>query len=162
MPIKFDVLNRWTKKVQFTAEINCDETAAYSVKLGLAVKWGVETRANLRGADLTGANLMGANLTGAHLADANLTGADLTGADLSGAVLGRTIQRIGPIDAWTMVAVRWADGPRIACGCRWFTVPQAREHWGPGCADRREHGDIMLAGLDALMAICRAHGWEGC
>ena len=29
-------------------------------------------------------------------------------------------------------------------------------------ADRREHGDIMLAGLDALMSICRAHGWTGC
>ena len=98
----------------------------------------------------------------ADLTRAYLSGAYLSGADLSGAVLGRTIQRIGPIDAWTMVAVRWADGPRIACGCRWFTVPQAREHWGPGCADRREHGDIMLAGLDALMAICRAHGWEGC
>ncbi len=92
MPIKFDVLNRWTKKVQFTAEINCDETVSYSVRLGLAVKWGVETRANLMGADLTGANLMdanlmGANLMGAYLAVANLTGANLTGANLAGAYL---------------------------------------------------------------------------
>ena len=87
MPIKFNVLNRWAQKVQFTAEINCDENAAYSVKLGLAVKWGVETRANLAGAYLTGANLMDANLTGAHLADANLMGANLMGAYLTGANL---------------------------------------------------------------------------
>ena len=82
MPIKFNVLNRWAQKVQFTAEINCDENAAYSVKLGLAVKWGVETRANLAGAYLTGANL-----TGANLMDANLAGAYLGGADLGGAYL---------------------------------------------------------------------------
>ena len=87
MPIKFDVLNRWTQKVQFTAEINCDETVEYSVKLGLAVKWGVETRANLAGANLTGAYLTGANLTGAYLMDANLMGANLTGAYLTGANL---------------------------------------------------------------------------
>ena len=82
MPIKFDVLNRWTKKVQFTAEINCDETVSYSVKLGLAVKWGVETGANLAGAYLTGANL-----TGANLMDANLAGAYLGGANLGGAYI---------------------------------------------------------------------------
>jgi hypothetical protein len=61
-----------------------------------------------------------------------------------------------------MLAVAWADGPRIACGCRWFTLSEARAHWGPGCDDRREHGDLMLAGLDAILSICRAHGWEGC
>ena len=128
-------------------------------------------RANLTGADLTGADLTGADLTGADLARANLTGADLTGADLTGAYLtraylGRTLQRIGPIDGYTMVAVSWADGPRIACGCRWFTVAEARAWWGKGCAaespERKAHGEIMLAGLDALLSICRAHGWTGC
>ena len=69
-PIKFNVLNRWAQKVQFTAEINCDENAAYSVKLGLAVKWGVETRANLAGAYLGGADLGGAYLAVADLMDA--------------------------------------------------------------------------------------------
>ena len=99
MPIKFDVLNRWTKKVQFTAEINCDETAAYSVKLGLALKWGVETRANLAGAYLTGANLMDANLAGAYLGGADLGGAYLAVADLmdaKNAVLAIARTRILP------------------------------------------------------------------
>lgn len=129
-------------------------------------------RAVLCDADLCGADLCGADLCDAVLCDADLRGADLRGADLCdavlrdadlrGAVLGRTLQRIGPIDGWTMVSVRWDDGPRIACGCRWFTIAEAREHWGPGCAPRRAHGDLMLAGLDALVAICRAHGWPGC
>ena len=115
--MKFDVYNRFTGKVQFTAKIDCAEDAATSVKLGLAVKWAIKTGAsltdayladvnlygaNLYGANLTGAcliranlygacliraNLYGANLYGANLYGANLTGADLTGADLTGACL---------------------------------------------------------------------------
>jgi len=69
--MKYDILNRWTKAVQFTAEIECDENAAPSVKLGLAIrvaaKAGADLRdANLRDANLRGANLSGANLRGAH------------------------------------------------------------------------------------------------
>ena len=114
MPIKFEVLNRWTGDVQFVAEIDCDESAVHSVKMGLAVKWGIKARANLAGADLAdaylaGADLAGANLAranlaganlaraylaraylaGADLADANLAGANLAGADLAGAYLAR-------------------------------------------------------------------------
>src|SRR5690606_23344240 len=70
--IKFDVTNRFTGAVQFTAEIDCDENAARSVKLGLAVKWGVKARAYLAGANLADAYLADANLAGANLADANL------------------------------------------------------------------------------------------
>ena len=80
--IKFDVHNRFTGNVQFTAEIDCSENASWSVKLGLAVRWAVKTRANL-----AGANLAGANLAGAYLADANLAGADLARANLAGANL---------------------------------------------------------------------------
>ena len=43
--------------------------------LKLAVKFAIEAKADLRGANLRGANLTGANLTGA-----NLRGADLRGA----------------------------------------------------------------------------------
>ena len=50
--MKFDVLNRWYGEVQFTADIDCDETEISSIKLGLAVKWGVKNNANLRNADL--------------------------------------------------------------------------------------------------------------
>jgi len=85
--IKFDVTNRFSGKVQFTAEIDCDENEIHSIKLGLAVKWAVKTRANLTGANLTGANLTGANLTGANLTDANLTDAYLAGANLTRANL---------------------------------------------------------------------------
>lgn len=73
--IKFDVLNRFTGSVQFTAEIDCDESESRSVKLGLAVKWAVKNRANLYGANLCEANLCEANLTGANLTGANLYGA---------------------------------------------------------------------------------------
>ena len=87
MTIKFDVLNRFTRAVQFTAEIDCDEGASVSVKLGLAVRWAAKAGADLAGADLAGAYLAGADLAGADLAGANLAGADLAGADLAGAYL---------------------------------------------------------------------------
>ena len=63
--IKFEVTNRWSGTVQFTAEIECDESVSYSIKLGLAVGWAVKTRANLAGANLADAYLAGANLAGA-------------------------------------------------------------------------------------------------
>ena len=68
--IKFEVTNRWSGTVQFTAEIECDESVSYSIKLGLAVGWAVKTRANLAGANLAGAYLAGAYLAGANLAGA--------------------------------------------------------------------------------------------
>ena len=110
--MQYDVLNRWTGKVQFTATIECDAAASASFKLGLAVKWGRKNGGNLSGADLNDAylsganlsyadlsganlsladlrlaNLSGANLRGAYLNGANLSGADLRGADLNGANL---------------------------------------------------------------------------
>ena len=85
--IKFEVLNRFSGKVQFTAEIECGEDASKSIKLGLAVKWAIKTGANLSDADLSGADLRGADLRGANLGDANLRGADLKGAYLGDANL---------------------------------------------------------------------------
>ena len=84
---KFEVRNRWTGEVQFTAEISCAPDAPPAVKLGLAVRWGFEKRANLYGARLYGARLVGANLDGANLVGANLDGANLDGANLVGANL---------------------------------------------------------------------------
>ena len=129
-----------------------DLTGAYLRRANL-------TRANLREADLTGANLRGANLRRADLTGANLRWANLTGADLRGA---DGVLAIGPIDTWIMYAVRFPDGPRIKAGCRWFTVAESREWWGEGGAarDTVTHGPRMLAGVDALMALARAHGWE--
>ncbi len=97
--IKFDILNRLTGKVQFTAEIDCSEDTARYVKMGLAVRLGNKNKANLSGADLSEsdlwrADLRRANLSGTDLWRANLSGANLSesylsGADLSGANLRR-------------------------------------------------------------------------
>jgi uncharacterized protein YjbI with pentapeptide repeats len=85
--MQYDVLNRWTGKVQFTAAIECDADASAGFKLGLAVKRGRRAGADLIGADLSGAILSGADLSDADLRGADLSGAILSGADLSGAIL---------------------------------------------------------------------------
>jgi uncharacterized protein YjbI with pentapeptide repeats len=91
--MKFEIKNRFSGEVQITADIDCEESAALSVKIGLAVKWAIKHNANLRGADLRGAylggaDLRGADLGGAYLCGANMRGANLRGADLGGAYLG--------------------------------------------------------------------------
>ena len=89
---KYEVRSNLTNAVQFTAEITTTPDMLPSVKLGLAVKWGLANDANLSDAnlsvadlidaELSSANLRGANLFSANLSDANLSGADLFGADL--------------------------------------------------------------------------------
>jgi|GEM_PF-5770286 len=59
--MKFDVLNRFSGDVNFTADIDCDKGEIRPIKLGLAVKWGVKNRAILDGANLAGAILDGAS-----------------------------------------------------------------------------------------------------
>jgi hypothetical protein len=85
--MKFEIRNRWSGDVQFTAEIDCAADAPFSVKVGLAVRWAATVRAYLRGADLRGAELCGADLSNADLRGAELCGADLSNADLRGAEL---------------------------------------------------------------------------
>jgi Pentapeptide repeats (8 copies) len=95
MIMKFEVKNRFTGDVQFTAEIECAEDESTSFKLGLAVKWAIKSGVNLSRADLSGVNLSGANLSDAYLSGANLSGVNLSGADLSGADLSRA-KKIAP------------------------------------------------------------------
>jgi len=143
------------ERIDGTIAYDAPSAATMRDAVTAAVAAGADlARAYLRGADLRGADLTGADLRGAYLRGANLTGADLTGAD--------GVLAIGPIDTWIMYAVRFPDGPRIKAGCRWFTVAEAREWWGEGGAaqDTVTHGPRMLAGVDALMALARAHGWE--
>ena len=90
--MKFEIRNRWSGNVQFTAEIDCSEDTPLRIKVGLAAKWAFKSGAVLRDADLSGAVLRGAVLRGAVLSgavlrDADLSGAVLRGADLSDAVL---------------------------------------------------------------------------
>ena len=63
--IKFDVFNRFSGAVQFTAEIDAGEHDDIGIKLGRAVKWASLYGASLYGANLKGASLKGANLYGA-------------------------------------------------------------------------------------------------
>ena len=84
---KFEVRNRWTNRVQFTAEITCTPDATIGVKIGLAVRWARNNDADLRDADLRGADLRDADLSDADLRGAVLRGAVLSGADLRGADL---------------------------------------------------------------------------
>ncbi|MBT0780536.1 pentapeptide repeat-containing protein [Paracoccus sp. pheM1] len=86
--MQFEIKSRRTRSVIFTAEIEADESASASIKLGLAVKVAVKARANLGGAYLGGAYLGGAYLGGANLGGANLGGANLRGANLGDAYLG--------------------------------------------------------------------------
>ena len=85
--MQFEIKNRFTGAVQFTAEIECAANAPLSFKLGLAVRMAVNRRADLSGAVLSGAVLRRADLSGAVLSGADLRCADLSGAVLSGAVL---------------------------------------------------------------------------
>ena len=122
--IKFDIKNRWTGKVQFTAEIDCDESEATSVKIGLAVKWAVEVRANL-----AGAYLAGANLARAYLADADLADAYLAGANLAGAKIIRKVAQIRRDDGYEFLAFALDDGRLfVRAGCRSMTVADFRAH----------------------------------
>ena len=89
--IKFDVLNRFSGEIQFTAEIDCADSERHRWKLRLAVQWAIKTGANLSGASLNYANLSDADLRGTNLSGANLSGASLNYANLSGADLSDTI-----------------------------------------------------------------------
>ena len=108
--IKFNVLNRWTLNVQFTAEIDCAEDAPAGIKAGLALEWGWKNRTS--GADLRGAVLRGADLSGADLRGAVLSEANLSGADLSGALKGVPV--VPHIDAAILRAI--GDGGHLDMG----------------------------------------------
>jgi hypothetical protein len=134
--ITFDVRNRWTGGVQFTAEIECAEDAPFPVKLGLAVRWAIEARAVLTGADLTDADLTDADLTDAVLTRAVLTRAVLT--DAVGAELAIAQTRIlpaGELVGWKKCADKVIVKLRIPADAR-------RSHaFGRKC--RAEFADVV-------------------
>ncbi|KDB68555.1 pentapeptide repeat protein [Bordetella bronchiseptica A1-7] len=83
--MKFEIKNRWTGAVLFTADVP-EETESGMVAR-VALEQAVKARANLAGANLARAYLAGAYLAGADLVDADLAGADLAGANLADAYL---------------------------------------------------------------------------
>ena len=182
--MKYEIKNRFSGEVQFTTEIECGTDASESLKIGLAVRWALENRANLagaylgdanlgdanlQGAYLRGANLQGAYLQGANLGDANLGDANLAGANLQGAYLGdANLQGANLQGAYLIDAGQRSDGYRfvgyiregriwILAGCRHFTLSAARQHWGDGYRDRAL-GDEALAKIDLIEATARIRG----
>ena len=149
---------------------NCSEANFSGANFSLANFSGADfSRADFSLADFSRANFSRANFSGADFYKANFYGANFYGADFSRAnfyganfYLAEGILHVGPVDGWDMYAVRWDDGPRIKAGCRWFTVSEARKWWGKGGApgNKPEHGPLMLAGLEALLALAKDHGWE--
>ena len=72
--------------------------------------------------DLQGADLRGADLSHADLQDADLRGANLThNAAVIYACSGK----------YQMTLIK-GPTPMIHSGCRWFTIPEAQEHWKEG------------------------------
>ena len=186
--IKFDIKHRMTGEVKFTAEIDCDESADISIKLGLAVMWGIKNgldlswanlvRANLSWANLSWANLEGANLSWANLVRANLEGANLVRANLEGANLVRAnlswanLVRANLEGANLIVGGQRSDGYRfllirdndgvgftLRAGCRSFrSFDDARTHW----ATTRKGtmlGDESAALVDHLERMALAVKW---
>ena len=148
------------KRIDGTVAYESQSATSLKEAVAEAVRQGVSLAgANCSEADFFGANCSGANFYGANFSRANFSGASFYGANFFGV---EGILHVGPVDGWDMYAVRWDDGPRIKAGCRWFTVSEAREWWGKGGepGNKPEHGPLMLAGVEALVALARAHGWE--
>ena len=180
----FEVRNRFTSKVQFTAKIEADPSVPFGIRLGLAVKWGLANKANLAGANLAGANLTRANLaradlTRADLTRANLAGADLTRANLAGAYLAgaylagaylagalikdevvarlfASVQRLE--DPYTFHAFELeVGGVKIMAGCRWFTLSEFTDHVAAEYPDTPKAAET-LAILDFIAARAKSLG----
>ena len=96
--MKFAIENRLTHEPQFEAEIECGQDALIGVKIGLAVKWAIESGADLSGANLSGADLSGANLSGANLSGANLSGAAIPVIEHIDAKILAAIEAGGKLD----------------------------------------------------------------
>ena len=150
--IKFDVLNRFSGAVQFTAEIDCADSAATSIKLSLAVRWAIKT-----GAYLSRANLSRANLSGANLSRANLSGANLSGAYLSPQWV---VQGPTRSDGYAFMLTNYTgEGVRVKAGCRNLSIKNARKHW----KDTRKGtplGNETFAILDCMEALAKARGLD--
>ena len=175
----FEVRNRFTSKVQFTAKIEADPSVPFGIRLGLTVKWGLANKADLAGAYLAGADLAGADLAGADLAradlaradlaGANLAGANLAGANLAGAYLARALIK-GEVVARLFASVQRLEDPytfhafelevggvKIMAGCRWFTLSEFTDHVAAEYPDTPKAAET-LAILDFIAARAKSLG----
>jgi len=145
--INFDVKNRVSGAVQFTAEIEASEEELCGVKLGLAVIWAVKNGANLYRANLSGADLSGADLSGADLYRANLSGADLSCADLYGASGVNNYVKCIQIDQYPITYT--SDALQIGC----------ERHLISEWADFDDHRIAEMDGKDALKFWRKYKAW---
>ena len=95
-----------------------------------------------------------ANLSGANLRGANLSRADLSGANLRGAK-GIYLLPVQDPRGYSWPHAIQCDGGewRIRAGCRFFTIPEARDHWGESYEGERRTGDMYLAAVDWLEKV---------
>ena len=91
-----------------------------------------------------GTNLKGANLEGANLEGANLKGANLEGANLIYAL------PVGDLRGYRPYATWFNDQWMICAGCRYFTIAQARAHWGSAEYPTPMRGAQYVAAMDWL------------
>ena len=153
--LKFDVFNRFSGKVQFTAEIDCDEDAERGWKLRLAILWAIKTKTNLRCSNLRGSDLSYSNLRGSDLSGSNLRGSNLRGSDLRGSngyITGPYRSDGYRFDA-RIVGDKWA----VVAGCRtgrnWST-DDYREHAKDYDDDAKCAETLaILDYLDAMVAL---------
>ena len=177
---KFDILNRWSGEVQFTAEVDCKETEPRSVKIGIALRRANLEGANLEGAYLKGANLEGANLKGADLKGAYLEGADLEGANLKGANLGGAYLKGANLEGANLGGAYLKGANLINCGnrsdgyeffahmregalwikagCRYFPIDKARAHWN-GTRGGTSLGEESIALCEHAERMASIRGW---
>ena len=92
----------------------------------------------------------------ANLYRADLSGAGLSGADLSGANLIDAGHRS---DGYRFVGTKTKTGTiMIKAGCRFFTIPEARDHWAKTRANT-QLGNESLALVDHIERMAGILGW---
>ena len=130
----FEVRNRFTRKVQFTAKIEADPSVPFGIRLGLAVKWGLANKADLTRAYLTGALIK----------------------DEVVARLFASVQRLE--DPYTFHAFELeVGGVKIMAGCRWFTLSEFTDHVAAEYPDTPKAAET-LAILDFIAARAKSLG----
>ena len=117
-------------------------------------KWvsneGCGVRANFRCADLRDANLWYANLQGANLRGVDLRCADLRDTDLRDAI-GIILLPVQDMRGYSFAhAIECEAGWRVRVGCRYFTISEAKKHWGENYGGDREQGDMYLYAIEWL------------
>ncbi len=166
---KFDVRDRFTNEVKFTAEIECAPDAAPSIKLGLAIVWGYRNKKDLSCANMAGANMADAYMAGANMAGANMAGANMAGANMADAYMaGANMAGANMADAY-MAGANMADAYMADANMAGANMAGAK--WSAGIILKRAPvqisglGPWMITLLDHHMQIgCELHSfadWQG-